>query len=70
MKNLITLTISLFFISNVLFATTINIPTDNSTIQAGTYSESIDLSGKNILVKGNDTFITILGFGDGVVNAQ
>jgi len=75
MKNLITLTISLFFISNVLFATTINIPTDNSTIQAGinassngdtvlvavgTYTENINYNGKNIVVQGEDRETTII----------
>ena len=64
MKNLTTLIISLFFTS-VSFATTINIPADYSTIQAGinetvdgdtvlvqpgAYIENINFNGKNITV--------------------
>ena len=65
MKNLTTFFISSLFFSTFSFATTINVPADYSTIQAGinattngdtvlvqpgTYMENINFNGKNIVV--------------------
>jgi len=75
MKYLHKLFISTLFITTFVFATTINVPADSSTIQAGingsndgdtllvapgTYVENINYNGKNIAVIGENRETTII----------